>query len=328
MFAESWPVVLLASNDTVLLNAFEPAFAGSGLEIRTARSGKAALSALLASRLPDLVLLDAALPGMPIEQLVTAAREASGTYRHPIVLLADNVPDVWTARLHEGVIDDVIPRSANDPHWHIRVHTVLRGYHRMREVERLQAETARNAQIDPLTRTYNRSALLSMLFRETDRVQRMKTPLCLLLMDIDDFGHWNERLGTEVCDELLRQIVDRSQRLLRSYDVLGRAGMDEFLTILPGCTSMAAVQLAERLRAEVFAAPFHAAGNAVRLSACFGISTSDGRSPVVVLREAELSLQFAKKTGPESIQYFSGNAHHGSPVTFLSASSGEKLLAW
>ncbi|HWT65754.1 MAG TPA: hypothetical protein VN151_06535, partial [Terracidiphilus sp.] len=70
------------------------------------------------------------------------------------------------------------------------------------------------------------------------------------------------------------------------------------------------------------------ADEVVRLSACFGISTSDGRSPVVVLREAEMSLQAAKLTGPESIQCFTGNAQAGLPVTFLSASSGDRLLAW
>ena len=93
--------------------------------------------------------------------------------------------------------------------------------------------------------------MLSLLFRETDRVQRMKTCLCLVLFDIDDFGHWNARLGTEACDEMLLQVTERTGRLLRSYDLLGRVGGDEFLAGLPGCTAMNAVQLAERMRAEV-----------------------------------------------------------------------------
>ena len=117
--------------------------------------------------------------------------------------------------------------------------------------------------------------------------------------------------------------------LLRSYDVLGRPGMDEFLVALPSCAPANAMSLAERLRAEVFSEPFRVAGEAIRLSACFGIAVSHGRSPVVVLREAEKALEWAKAAGPESIQCFGSPPQPSpSPVTFLSATSGDELLAW
>ena len=74
---------------------------------------------------------------------------------------------------------------------------------------------------------------------------------------------------------------------MRSYDVLGRPGMDEFLVVLPGCSATNAMMLAERLRMDVFSLPFHVAGESIRLSACFGLASSIGRSPVVVLREGE-----------------------------------------
>jgi hypothetical protein len=71
------------------------------------------------------------------------------------------------------------------------------------------------------------------------------------------------------------------------------------------------------------------AGEAIRLSACFGIAASHGRSPLVVLREAEKALEWAKAAGPESIQcYGSSPASSPSAVTFLSSSSGDELLAW
>ena len=153
--------------------------------------------------------------------------------------------------------------------------------------------------------------------------------MCLVLFDIDDFGHWNSRLGADACDELLCQVASRTAALLRSYDVLGRPGMDEFLIALPLCTAANAMSLTERLRNAVFSTPFHVAGEAIRLSACFGIAASHGRSPVVVLREAEKALEWAKAAGPESIQCFgSPPASSPSPVTFLSSGSGDELLAW
>jgi diguanylate cyclase (GGDEF)-like protein len=157
----------------------------------------------------------------------------------------------------------------------------------------------------------------------------MNSSLCMILFDIDDFGHWNTRLGSETCDELLCEVAARTTRLLRSYDLLGRAGKDEFLIALPGCSSVNAVIMAERLRMDVFSVPFRINGDAVRLSACFGIASSMGRSPVVVLRETEQALLVAKAGGPESIQC-AGDFPEPSdaPVAFLSSTSDDELLAW
>jgi two-component system cell cycle response regulator len=168
----------------------------------------------------------------------------------------------------------------------------------------LREVAALNAQLDRLTGVYNREAMLSLMFRETDRALRLKTSLCLILFDLDDFGHWNSRLGADACDELLCHVVTRTTRLLRSYDVLGRPGMDEFLVVLPGCAVNDATMLAERLRMDVFSRPFYVAGESIRLSACFGIAASNGRSPVVVLREAEQALLRARAAGPESLECF------------------------
>lgn len=98
---------------------------------------------------------------------------------------------------------------------------------------------------------------------------------------------------------------------------------------LPGCSTVNAVLMAERLRVDVFSAPFRVGGDAIRLSACFGVAASLGRSPVVVLREAEQALLVAKSVGPESIQC-SGDFPEPSaaPVAFLSSSSEDELLAW
>jgi diguanylate cyclase (GGDEF)-like protein len=310
----------------------EPVLIASSARVEIVLSAEAALAAMITPQPPSLALLDADLPGMEpgmnAVQLLAAVRASTGGHRFPIVLISDEVSEEWCSRLAQGDIDDLIPRATGSACWRFRLDMVLHTYHRMRELEVLREAAAQNAQMDSLTGVYNRAALLSMLFRETDRVQRMKTSLCLILFDIDDFGHWNSRLGTDACDDLLCQAVGRTMRLMRSYDLLGRAGNDEFLAILPGCGMAAAMALAERLHLEVFSTPFHVAGEAIRLSACFGIASSEGRSPVVVLREAEQALERAKSAGPESIQCFSGTSAYAAPVAFLSPSAGDELLAW
>lgn len=329
MLAQSAPTFLLASADPALLAALEPVLGVGGAQVEIVLSAEAALPALTGAHAPALALIDVRLPGMEMGQLLAAARAEATGRRFPIILIAESVTQEWIDRLAEGVIDDLASRSAGAAFLRIRVEAVLRENRRLRELEMLREAAAFNAQTDRLTGVYNRETMLSMLFRETDRVQRMKNSLCMILFDIDDFGHWNERLGTEACDDLLCQVVARTTRLLRSYDLLGRAGKDEFLVALPGCSSVNAVMMAERLRMDVFSAPYRVNGDAIRLSACFGISSSLGRSPVVVLRDAEQALHLAKESGPESIQCAGDFPQPAAPpVAFLSPTSGDELLAW
>ncbi len=183
--------------------------------------------------------------------------------------------------------------------------------------------TALNEQTDWLTGLYTRQTFLAMLFRETDRMQRMNTPMSVALFDIDDFTHWNTRLDANACDQLLWLVAARTIRLLRSYDLLGRAGKDKFLIALPGCRIAKAVRLAERLQSDAFCVPFHLESEPIRLSACFGIASSEGRSPVVVLREAEEALRQAKASGPGSIQCFE---EFPAQAAFLSSHCDDDLI--
>jgi diguanylate cyclase (GGDEF)-like protein len=306
MLAEIPPKILTASRDAALLADLQPVIAATGARVGVTDSAKAAFASMVDPPLPMLALLDAELPQSEIDQLIAAVHAATGTHTYPIVLLSDTVREEWHLRLAESVLDDIIPRAVTNPHWRLRLDSVLRACNRWREFDNLRATSQLNGQVDALTGLYNRSALLSTLFRETDRVQRLQTSLSLVLFEIDDFDHWRSRLGPHACDDLLRAIVERCTRLLRSYDTFGRTGDHEFLLILPGCSSINATVLAERVRMDVFAYPIPSDGESLRLSARFGIASSQGRSPMVVLREAEMALHRAQESGPESIQCFVG----------------------
>jgi diguanylate cyclase (GGDEF)-like protein len=329
MYASKPALFVLASNDPALLATVEPVLLATDADVRVFMNAQAALDVLNGEQTPALAVIDENLPGMPIGQLLAAARAKTSGHGYPIVLVTDDVTQEWYDRLVEGVLDDVILRSARQDYWQLRIDLVRRTQRMSRELDALREASSLHAQQDRLTGVYNREAILSILFRETDRAQRMKSPLCLILFDIDDFGHWNERLGAEMCDQLLCMVVERTQKILRSYDVLGRPGKDEFLIMLPGCATANALMLAERQRLDVFSEPFRVSGESIRLSACFGVATSMGRSPVVVLREAEQALQWAKDEGPESIQFFGDSDRPlRAPVTYISPSSGDELLAW
>jgi len=323
------PTFLFASADPALIAAIEPQLVEGRARVQVVLTAEAALASIGSANPPSLALIDALLPGVPTGQLLAAARTHCDGPRLPILLIAETVTEEWIDFLAEGAADDLILRSAETAYWQLRLDLALRNQRMAHELETLRDVAIRNAQLDRLTGVYNRETLLAMLFRETDRVQRMNSPMTVVLFDIDDFGHWNSRLGVDACDELLCQVATRTGTLLRSYDLLGRPGMDEFLIALPACSPANAMALTERLRVEVFAVPVQVGGEAIRLSACFGTAASRGRSPVVVLREAEKALEWAKAAGPESIQCFGCQPQSTSqPVTFFSSTSGDELLAW
>jgi two-component system, cell cycle response regulator len=293
---------LLGSNSPALAADLEPVLLACGARMSVETTSERVLLVMNGREPPSLVLLDLDLPGMGISQLLACVRTEKPVRRFPIVLISDNVSAECMERLAEGVIDDLIPRTAPSSYWRLRLDSVMRAFRRTREMEQLREAAALPSQTDPITGLYDPAALVSMLFRETDRVQRMKTSLSLLLFEIQDSTQWHARLGTIARDDLMLEVVTHLQRLLRSYDLFGRTGNEEFLLGLPGCTSVNAVLLAERIRDEVFSAPFSLAGQPIRVSACFGIAASLGRSPVVVLREAAKALRMAKAAGPGSIQ--------------------------
>jgi hypothetical protein len=141
----------------------------------------------------------------------------------------------------------------------------------------------------------DRGEIINALFRETDRAQRMKTPLALIQIAIDDCS--------DGCSQSASEIVERMTQLLRSYDLIGALDGGTFLVILPGCNGSGAVMLAERLKSEVSLFQMHPGERPAGLAAYFGIVSSGSRSPMVVIREAELALQRAKTDGPGSIQF-------------------------
>ena len=148
--------------------------------------------------------------------------------------------------------------------------------------------------IDPLTGVYDRATLLSMLFRETDRAQRMNTTLCLLLIAVEVGKGTFPYPNAVIQDELLRQAAAQLSRQLRSYDLLGRVDENTFLAVLPGCDETDAGSLAERIARHVFAKQFIVGCNSIHLTAFFGRAMSKGRSPIVVLREADQALRLER----------------------------------
>lgn len=106
----------------------------------------------------------------------------------------------------------------------------------LEEIARLRAENDQLRELatrDELTGCPNRRALTEAMEREVARSRRYNMPLCLAVVDLDDFKAFNDTQGHAAGDQLLRHCADAWRGELRGEDVLARLGGDEFVLILP-----------------------------------------------------------------------------------------------
>jgi diguanylate cyclase (GGDEF)-like protein len=117
-----------------------------------------------------------------------------------------------------------------------------------READQLAARATHVAITDALTGVANRRHGEDLLEREIKRARRYKLPLALIAFDVDRFKAINERYGHPVGDVVLRTLADTARSLLRSSDVLVRAGGEEFQVIAPHTSAVDGLKMAEKLR--------------------------------------------------------------------------------
>ncbi len=171
---------------------------------------------------------------------------------------------------------------------------------------RMEAELAESraslqelARKDPLTGLLNRRALFEDAAGELARAQRYRTPLALLMIDIDQFKSVNDDHGHPVGDHLLREIGRRLQAELRTSDLLGRIGGEEFAVLLVQTPRAEALQIAERLRRAVAATAVESAGTPIARTASIGVAAAPDLPGCIedLVRDADRALYRAKQSG-------------------------------
>jgi diguanylate cyclase (GGDEF)-like protein len=131
---------------------------------------------------------------------------------------------------------------------------LLRQYFVLQDNRRLYRELEQVAVTDALTGLSNRRSFDQALEREVARAQRYLRPLCLLLIDLDNFKLYNDKHGHLRGDELLREFAQLLRTNLRSSDMVARFGGDEFVVILPETDEKVSRAVVEKLGREVNAA--------------------------------------------------------------------------
>jgi diguanylate cyclase (GGDEF)-like protein len=298
----SGPLVLVGCEDARTVAYLTELLESWDFNVEVAERGALALLRLEEQNPPGIALLDMDLAGTSgVEIVWQLSRRQEPPRTWTVLMSREPGKDRVRAALECGCDDFLtLPPDALDLKLRIRVAERVKGL--LSQMQRQKAELSFQSTHDGRTGLWNREALLSLIFQETDRVQRMKTDLSLMVMDLDEFSRINHDYGYEAGDGVLTELANRFRRQLRSYDLIGRCGEDEFLLAVPGCRRESSAALAERIRETILARPFAVGSEATTLTASFGIAVSHGRSPLVVLREAERALAEAKLGGKNCVR--------------------------
>lgn len=160
------------------------------------------------------------------------------------------------------------------------------------------------AQNDALCRTYNRQysyELLDEIFREA---REGNMPMSLLMMDLDDFKKINDEYGHTVGDKVLASFAASAKKEMRTPDIIGRYGGDEFLAGLVQTNRSDAMKVGERIRKDLLENPILVLNNSpIKITVSIGIKSLENEvSLEELIEKADKKLYEAKKAGKNLVR--------------------------
>jgi diguanylate cyclase (GGDEF)-like protein len=188
--------------------------------------------------------------------------------------------------------------------------------HSLAEVRKSNEELCRarealhyQATHDGMTHCLNRAAIAEALRRELARAQRSGKRVATLLIDLDHFKEINDRYGHHAGDIAIVAACTRMQDSLRSHDLVGRYGGEEFLVVIPEADFSTAMQIAERIRKHVSAEPIQWQNQEITVTATLGIALSrPADDSEQLLRRADLALYEGKSISRDTVRFCAQDA--------------------
>lgn len=287
----SKPQILLIDDDASSIQLLRRAL-GDVAEMRFATNGTDALR--LASELPpDLMLLDAEMPGINgFELCATVKANASLSHIPVIFVTSHGEPEFEVAGLEMGAAD-FVSKPINPPLLQARVKTQLR-------IKQMSDELRRMVTLDPfsgvgldVTGVANRARFDAQTEREWLRLRRTLDPLSLIVVELNHFRRYAERYGVEAADASLgavaRALVASCQR---PADAVGRLANDKFALLLPQTPRDGAACVARKVMAAVagLSLDHDASPNGMNLTVSLGLSSYDDLSPSWIIWPSDLGF--------------------------------------
>ncbi len=167
------------------------------------------------------------------------------------------------------------------------------------KLDEVQRHLVLQATTDELTAVMNRRTILKRLEEEQQRAIRLRETLCIMIIDLDHFKRINDTYGHLFGDVVLKSVVARIRDTVRTYDIIGRIGGEEFLIISPGIQMEEAISLAERVRTLISELEIEHGEQYIVVTVSAGLTAleSGDMGVVPMMMRADRALYMAKEQG-------------------------------
>ena len=269
-------------------------------EVLIAENGEDAI-AIVKTKEVDVILLDILLPGMNGFQVCSTIKE-SNDVSPPQIVIITSLDDLGSQiKGAELGADDFLIKPINGRVFRARINSLVR---KKKYLDKLLShyEIAVNSAImDGLTGLYNHIYLKQSLEMEVKRSIRQQYPSTLIMLDLDNFKHYNDTYGHLAGDAVLAEFSSLLKSCVRETDLVARYGGEEFCIVLPYTGKQESLMVAEKIlqsiRNHKFAEKTCPASEAITASAGIASCPSDTSIASELINKADAMLYVAKKEG-------------------------------
>lgn len=296
--------VLIADDDPVSRRFLERILAKWGYEAVCVEDGDEAWAVLASDDPPRLALFDWMMPGMEGTELCRALRaDTNRPYTYVVLVTARDSRQDSLDGFGAGA-DEYLTKPIDLDQLEVRLRAGRRIVELQEQLIAAREALRYQAEHDQLTGLPSRAHMTVLLENELDRSKRMRTPVAVLMCDVDHFKNVNDTWGHAIGDAVLRGIAARLRGGCRRYDTVGRFGGEEFMAVLPGCTGETAADVAERLRVAVASKPLHTSAGDIAMAVSIGVASSEinGWTSAPIVHAADVALYAAKRGGRNRVE--------------------------
>jgi len=251
--------------------------------------------------LPDVILLDILMLDMDGYQVISELKKSELTRSIPVIFLTALTSDADEEKgLILGAVDYIVkPFSASIVK--LRLYNQMKMLEQFRMIEKLSMS-------DQLTGLPNRRSFEERIKVEWARSMREKTPISILIIDLDKFKDFNDTYGHLQGDVVLQTIAKVFPTVIRRpADFIARWGGEEFIVVLPNTNSPGALDIAEKIRLTAENTKHHGDNCEESLTVSIGVNTKDPPSGLLedFFQGADTALYEAKRNGRNRVCNFS-----------------------
>jgi len=252
--------------------------------------------------LPDVILLDILMLEMDGYQVIVELKKAESTRSIPVIFLTALTSDADEEKgLFLGAVDYIV-KPFSPSIVKLRISNQMKMLDQFRTIEKLSMS-------DQLTGLPNRRSFEERIKVEWARATREKTPISILIIDLDKFKDYNDTFGHLQGDVVLQTMAKAFPTVIRRpADFIARWGGEEFIVVLPNTNAAGALEIAERLRAAAEGVKHRGHENCEAvITVSIGVNTMEPPSGLLedFFQGADTALYDAKRNGRNRVCKFS-----------------------